>query len=65
MKRKRQYTDEQLEVLAHIFKIDTGNTFRPITDEEIKAKAEAIFPKAQRDEIKERLASALDEIFKN
>ena len=62
---KRQFTDEQLEILARIFKIDTGDAFRPITDEEITAKTEAIFPKAQRDEIKERLASALDEIFKN
>ena len=55
---RRQYTDDELKILADVFGIDTGGTFHQTTDEEATKKAEKIFPKAQRDEVAQRVCNA-------
>ena len=62
--KQRQFTDDQLKALAGVFHIDTGDAFKPITDEEIAAKAEAIFPRAKREEVVAKLSAELEEIFR-
>lgn len=56
---KRHFSDDQLKALANVFDIDTGGAFDPITDEGIAEKAEAIFPKAKREEMAADLKAAL------
>ena len=62
--KQRQFTDDQLKALAGVFHIDAGDAFKPITDEEIAAKAEAIFPQAKREEVVAKLSAELEEIFR-
>lgn len=61
---RRQYTDDELKILADVFGIDTGGTFHQTTDEEATKKAEEIFPKAQRDEVAANLRAAVEELFR-
>ena len=62
--KQRQFTDDQLKALAGVFHIDTGDAFKPITDEEIAAKAEAISPQAKREEIVAKFSAELEELFR-
>ena len=61
---KRVFTDDQLKALADVFHIDTGGAFKPITDEEVAAKAEEIFPQAQREEMAEALKAEIEDTFR-
>ena len=61
--KRRQFADRNLKALAGVFRTDTGDTFKPITDEEVAARAEAIFPQAKREEAKARLSAELEGIF--
>ena len=62
--KQRQFTDNQLKALANVFHVDTGGAFEPITEEEVAAKAEAIFPQAKREEVVAKLSAELEEIFR-
>ena len=62
--KRRQFTDRNLKALAGVFRTDTGDAFKPITDEEVEAKAEAIFPQAKREEVVAKLSAELEEIFR-
>lgn len=62
--KQRQFTDDQLKALADVFHIDTGDAFKPITDEEIAAKAEAIFPQAKREEVVAKLNAEVEALFR-
>ena len=62
--KKRQFTDSQLKALASVFNVDTGGAFKPITDEEVTAKAEEIFPQAKREEAKAKLSAELERLFR-
>ena len=61
--KRRQFTDRNLKALAGVFRTDTGDTFKPITDEEVAARAEAIFPQAKREEVTARLCEELEALF--
>ena len=61
--KERQFTDEQLKVLAGVFHVDTGDAFKEPTEEELAAKVEEVFPKAERDEIAAKLSKQLEEYF--
>ena len=62
--KQRQFTDSQLKALANVFHVDTGGAFEPITEEEVAAKAEAIFPQAKREEAKAKLNAELERLFR-
>ena len=62
--KRRQFADRNLKALAGVFHIDTGDAFKPITDEEVAAKAEAIFPQAKREEAKAKLSAELERLFR-
>lgn len=61
---KRQFTDDQLKALADVFHIDTDGAFKPITDEEVAAKAEEVFPQAQREAMAATLKAEIESFFR-
>jgi len=62
--KRRQFADRNLKALAGVFRTDTGDAFKPITDEEIAAKAEAIFPQAKREEMAAKLKAEVEALFR-